>query len=178
MYVRVHLPNHRYIISQHPHIHPTPHSVEGPGAGACEPIAPTCPSGDRTTTTGSSYEPPAFPIPASVPLLGHDHEEVESGVGEEMKEHFLLLGDLSVPSMESSTESPTGATKGWERRLRRAMRGAVPGMDEGQEALQVSVWAAGLDPFFFPADGGGEEAGNFKVRVLVVVCVYVCFGAR
>lgn len=183
VYVRVYLPNHRYIsISQHPFPHTpntTQHSVEGPGAGACEPVAPSCPSSDRTTTTSSSgYEPPAFPIPASVPLLGHDHEEVESGVGEEMKEHFLLLGDLSVPSMESSTESPTEATKGWERRLRRAMRGAVPGMDEGQEALQVSVWAAGLDPFFFPADGGGEEAGKFKVRVLVGVCVYVCFGAR
>jgi hypothetical protein len=139
-------------------------SVEGPGAAACEPVAPVCPSGDHT---GSSSAPPPFPIPASVPLLGHDHEEAETGVGEEMKARFLIIGDLGVSSAGAG-----GGAKEWGDRLRRAMRGAVPGLDEGQEALQVSVWGAGLDPFFFPdAAAGAEEGRAFKVRVYVYAYV-------
>lgn len=100
-------------------------------------------------------------------------------MGEEMKARFLIIGDLSVASSSASTAGgaggEAGAAKEWGDRLRRAMRGAVPGLDEGQEALQVSVWGAGLDPFFFPdAAAGAEEGGQaFKVRVCMYMPTYL-----
>jgi hypothetical protein len=98
--------------------------------------------------------------------LGHDHEEAETGVGEEMKEHFLILGDLSA---KTTTTAAAGGRE-WEAALRGAATAAVPGLDRGQEALQVAVWGAASDPFFFPDAAAGEESGNvvpFKVREYV-----------
>lgn len=100
-------------------------------------------------------------------------------MGEEMKEHFLLLGDLAVPSAPARVlmEGGTGAIKAWEAALRGAVKATVPGLDDGQEALQVSVWDARPDPFFFPSEGtaGGDE-GLFKVRTWIHV--YVCMYTR
>ncbi len=154
------------------HIPPTlPLSVEGPGAAACEPVQPTCSSGDRSSAAGSddTLSTLPFPIPASVSLLAHEHEEAETGVGEEMKEHVVVLGDL----ISAASPTATAGEREWEAALREAAKAAVPGLDEGLEALQVTVWSAAPDPFFSPdaaaaaaGEGAGADGGAvpFKVR--------------
>lgn len=135
--------------------------MEGPGADACKPLQPSCAS------SSSDHAAAAAAVPASVPLLGHDHEEAETGVGEEMKERFLILGDMTSTASARRLQGGQQSQE-WEARLKDAAAAAVPGMDGGQEAMQVSVWDAAPDPFFSPKTAEEEEGMGqqvFKVRI-------------